>query len=225
MRHFWSIGPPILAILTLGLIVLAGCSGEEGVETVMEPEVEDSGFFPPQPQVIGAWLSVAWPLGPENPNNWTGWQESRTSGASGSFCGGTRSWTHSGADYMARDLNKSGWSDYGKNVYAGINGRVVQAISPNEWNHGYGGTVVVYDHSRRVALRFSHLSEVAVSHNQIVTFRTRIGKVGNSGNSTGPHLHPAAYENIDNFNGNDPVIPTLCDSEWYTCGTYFYCWQ
>ncbi|MDD5566961.1 MAG: M23 family metallopeptidase [Patescibacteria group bacterium] len=223
MKYFWSIAPPILAILTLGLIVLAGCSGEEGLETTFKPEVQVDSVFSPQPQAAGAWLSVAWPLGQENPNHWTGWQEPRTKGAPGSFCGGTRSWTHSGADYMARDLAKAGCS--GKNVYAGINGRVVQAISPGEWNHGYGGTVVVYDHNRRVALRFSHLSEVAVSYNQSVTFRTRIGKVGNTGYSTGPHLHLAAYENIDHFSGGDPVIPILCDSDWYTCGTYFYCWQ
>ncbi len=45
MRHFWSIGPPILAILTLGLIVLAGCSGEEGAESIVEPETIQSECF------------------------------------------------------------------------------------------------------------------------------------------------------------------------------------
>jgi murein DD-endopeptidase MepM/ murein hydrolase activator NlpD len=233
---------PFGALLLLIVAILFVAPGCDKSGSPVEPENQE--VFNPIPgseqnpwigddpsendKASGAWIAVAWPLKTQNPNDWTGWQGSRTSGGSGSYCGGRYSYTHSGADYMARDLNRIDGNDNGKDVFAGISGKVVQAVSPNEWNQGYGGTVVVYDHSRRVALRQTHLSEVAVSVGQNISYRTRVGKVGNSGNSSGPHLHLAAYENIDHFVNGDsarPVIPILCDSEWYTCGTYFYSWQ
>lgn len=220
---------PLLAFIAL----MAGCSGDKQVTAVEKQS--DFGSLPSdslmvEPQVVGAWITVAWPFGGgENPNNWVGWQGNSSGGIAGSFCSGSRNNTHAGADRMARDLSRAGCN--GVNIYAGIQGLVVQAVSNcqnvlSDCNGGYGNTVVIYDHSRRVALRYSHLSSVGVSVGQQVSIGSYLGQVGRSGKATGPHLHLAAYENIDHWHSypNNPVIPNLCDGEWYTCATYFYTW-
>lgn len=166
---------------------------------------------------IGAAIGIAWPFGRwENPYDWVGWTGSSSGGLYTQTGCGYRS-THSGADRLARDLSRSGC--YGVMTFAGFAGRIVRAGSDG----GYGNTVVIYDQARHLALRYSHLSYIAVSVGNRVIAGQYIGAVGNSGKSTGPHLHLAAYENVNDNNGN-PIIPTLCDSEYYTCGTYFYSW-
>lgn len=180
---------------------------------------------PPQPQQvpgtlsIGSWMSIAWPFGSDGPNNWSGDEGERTGGASGWFCGGTRNNTHSGADYYARDLNRNDGRDEGKPIYAGISGKVVIA----RYDGGYGNTVVIYDATRRQAIRYAHLAAMAVYAGQYVSLRQYIGTVGRTGFVSGPHLHLAGYTNIDHFYKNgDPVIPTLCDSDYYACAVYFF---
>lgn len=165
-------------------------------------------------------MGVAWPFGSwQKLSDWTGWDGSRTSGMGGSYCNGTRNSTHSGAEYNARDLNQKQGLDYGIVAYAGIAGKIMYA----GWQDGYGYTVVIYDKSRHVALRYAHLSVIAVSVNTQVSVGSYIGKTGNSGLSTGSHLHIVGYENINDNNSN-PIIPTLCDSDYYACAIYFYTW-
>ena len=168
---------------------------------------------------IGAWMSVAWPFGSsENPDNWYGDEGNRTSGAWIYLsCRRMCTWTHSGAEYYARDLNRDDGTDYGKKVYAGFSGRVIKAGDDG----GYGKTVVIYDSSRHVAIRYAHLSYISVRKGDWVNIRQYIGKVGNTGNSTGSHLHIVGYENINDNNGN-PIIPTLCDSNFFACAIYFH---
>lgn len=225
----------LLALFLTTLLVVACGDKDQGIITTTGPSETqpleltgdtnatqvDVESIEPGSYKRGAYISIAWPMGPgEAPSDWTGDTGHRTSGASGSYCGGTRSWTHSGADYYARDLNQSGWDDYKKKVYAGFHGRVVRA---RDMGDGYGKTVVIYDASRHVAIRYSHLYSIAVSKGQWVNIRQYIGRLGNSGNSTGPHLHLCAYENIDHFDDDGyPVIPNLCDSEYYCCAVYFF---
>jgi murein DD-endopeptidase MepM/ murein hydrolase activator NlpD len=147
-------------------------------------------------------LSVSWPF-----YNWSsssGWTD-YTTGVS----------THVGADKYSHDLSKSNCEGIG--IYAGMAGQVVQAIPPTSWNGGYGGTVVVYDWNRHVAIRYSHMKYINVTRGQWVSFRQYLGLLGHTGNATGPHLHITAYENIDHFSGGYPVIPTSHDSEHYFC--------
>src|SRR5690606_5079569 len=219
----------LLFVFTLFIFtpfVLSGC----GEEKVTEAETQnDFGSLPSdsslvEPQSIGAYTSIAWPFGSsQHPNNWSGVKNERTDGGMIDACGG-RINSHTGADYYARDLYCTNGPTAGKDVFAGFSGLVVKA----NWSDCYGNCVVIYDHSRRVAVRYAHLQSIAVTENQWVNIRQYIGKVGNTGcGSFNPHLHLVVYENINHFitrhgNPNWPVVPIVCDSDFYACQVYFF---
>ena len=74
---------------------------------------------------------------------------------------------------------------YGTPVYAARSGRVTMA----GWHEGYGNMVEV-KHVDGWSTRYGHLSKVYVKEGQWVQRgKTMLGRVGNSGLSTGPHLH------------------------------------
>ena len=57
------------------------------------------------------------------------------------------------------------------------------------WNNqGYGQFVIV-DHKIDYLTLYAHLSEILVQEGQVVAQGQPIGRVGSTGNSTGPHLH------------------------------------
>lgn len=65
-------------------------------------------------------------------------------------------------------------------------GKVVFAQTGD--NGGYGNRVIV-DHGGAVQTTYNHLSKIDVRVGQSVTLDTRIGLMGNTGNSRGSHLH------------------------------------
>lgn len=73
---------------------------------------------------------------------------------------------------------------YGNPVWAAGPGRVISA----GWNGGYGQMVAI-SHGNNVVTRYAHLSSINVKTGQIVNSRQFIGRVGTSGNTTGPNLH------------------------------------
>ncbi|MBI2482508.1 MAG: M23 family metallopeptidase [Candidatus Vogelbacteria bacterium] len=78
-------------------------------------------------------------------------------------------------------------SAYGAEVFAASAGTVIIARNGG-WNGGYGSYVVV-DHSNGVQTLYAHLSKVMVAQGQRVIQGQVVGALGNSGRSTGPHLH------------------------------------
>ncbi len=72
----------------------------------------------------------------------------------------------------------------GTTVFAADGGTVIFAGWSN-WGYGYS---IVIAHGRLMTL-YGHLDRVGVSCGQQVGKGTPIGTVGNSGNSSGPHLH------------------------------------
>ncbi len=82
---------------------------------------------------------------------------------------------HAGMDFSA---------NIGTPVYATGDGRVTEA----GWQSGYGNLIVV-DHGYGYVTWYAHLSKIDVRAGQKVIRGQVIGKVGNTGKSTGPHLH------------------------------------
>lgn len=75
----------------------------------------------------------------------------------------------------------------GTTVRAAADGTVIIAKSSG-YNGGYGQYIVI-NHNNGAQTLYAHLSSVAVSPGQTVSQGETIGKSGNSGRSTGPHLH------------------------------------
>jgi murein DD-endopeptidase MepM/ murein hydrolase activator NlpD len=72
----------------------------------------------------------------------------------------------------------------GTPILAAAKGQVETA----DWMGGYGLTVTV-NHSSAQQTLYAHMSEILVRPGQWVEPGTVIGRVGSTGNSTGPHLH------------------------------------
>lgn len=72
----------------------------------------------------------------------------------------------------------------GTPVLAAFAGKVAIA----DWMGGYGQSVVL-KHNETQETLYAHLSEILVQPGQQIEQGTVIGRVGSTGNSTGPHLH------------------------------------
>ncbi len=86
----------------------------------------------------------------------------------------------------------------GTAVKAAAGGTVLIARSGG-YNGGYG-TYVVIQHSNGVQSLYAHLSSISVSQGSYVSQGTLIGAVGNTGNSTGSHLHFELWGGVRNWN-------------------------
>lgn len=69
------------------------------------------------------------------------------------------------------------------------------------WQRGYGNVIKV-QHALGIETRYSHLSKIHVKQGQKVSRGARIGDMGNTGRSTGSHLH---YEVRVNGAAVDPM--------------------
>jgi murein DD-endopeptidase MepM/ murein hydrolase activator NlpD len=93
--------------------------------------------------------------------------------------GGTR--MHNGTDMAGA---------YGTPIHATAEGVVVHA----GWDSGYGRQVTIR-HDFGVETLYAHMSEIDVAVGQRVSRGDRIGAMGNSGRSTGTHLHYEVHLN------------------------------
>lgn len=75
----------------------------------------------------------------------------------------------------------------GTPVFASAEGEVISAKSSG-YNGGYGSMIII-SHGGNIQTVYGHLSAVKVSVGQHVSQGQVIGAVGNTGKSTGPHLH------------------------------------
>lgn len=73
---------------------------------------------------------------------------------------------------------------YGARINAAGDGTVIFA----GWYGAYGNTVIV-DHGNGFSTLYGHMSSIAVSTGQVVKAGQKVGNVGSTGWSTGPHLH------------------------------------
>lgn len=84
-------------------------------------------------------------------------------------------------------------------IYATHDGEVVHAHSSGTYNGGYGNAVFIK--KGNIETRYAHLNSTVVREGQFVKKGTLIGYMGNTGQSSGTHLH---YEY--RING-DPIDP------------------
>ena len=87
---------------------------------------------------------------------------------------------------------------YGSDVRCAAAGTVIFAGNKG----GYGNCVIV-SHGNGLATLYAHLSEILVRTNDVVKVNQVVAKSGNSGRSTGPHLHYEVHRNYT------PVNPKL----------------
>jgi murein DD-endopeptidase MepM/ murein hydrolase activator NlpD len=72
----------------------------------------------------------------------------------------------------------------GASIYATAPGKIVFA----GWRGRYGRTIEI-DHGHGIRTRYAHLRKILVKVGDEVDHRQKIGLVGSSGRSTGPHVH------------------------------------
>jgi murein DD-endopeptidase MepM/ murein hydrolase activator NlpD len=89
-------------------------------------------------------------------------------------------------------LDISGYNAYGKRIVAADGGVVYAVNATNSWGTGmfagYGYALII-DHGNGYRTLYAHCSQVIVKPGQRVSKGQTIAYVGNTGNSTGPHLH------------------------------------
>ncbi len=74
-------------------------------------------------------------------------------------------------------------------------------------NHPYAGLYIVIEHGDKYKTRFLHLSKALVRKGQTVSRGQKIALSGNSGRSTGPHLHYELHVNGRPVNAMTAPIP------------------
>lgn len=103
--------------------------------------------------------------------------------------------------YIHKGMDFSTWRS-GDPIVATANGQVVTV----GYDSGFGNYLII-KHKHGIYTRFAHLRTIRVKKGEFVTQRQIIGTVGNTGITTGPHLHyevhigsdvvdPAKYVNV-----------------------------
>ena len=83
----------------------------------------------------------------------------------------------------------------GNPIYAALDG----TVSATGYNVTYGNYVIISHHSGYQTM-YGHMATILTSRGKYVTTTTRIGTVGNTGQSTGPHVHFTVYKNRATIN-------------------------
>ena len=125
---------------------------------------------------------MMWPVpGYSNITSYYGWRWNKTD-------------YHTGIDISGGGIN-------GATIVAANSGRVAKVNTSYVPGKGYGIYVMI-DHGGGKVSLYGHCSAVLVSEGQSVVKGTPIAKVGNTGWSTGPHLH---FEVRENGNHTNPL--------------------
>jgi murein DD-endopeptidase MepM/ murein hydrolase activator NlpD len=138
--------------------------------------IELLGFLREQKSLLASTPTI-WPV--------KGWVTSEFGTRESPFSSGAE--LHKGLDIATR---------MGKEVVAAADGLVVEAAYRTD-----DGNIVKIDHGRGFATAYAHLSKIGVKQGTRIKRGDLIGYVGDSGRSTGSHLHYAVYIN------NVPVNP------------------
>lgn len=100
--------------------------------------------------------------------------------------GGSSVEGHKGLDFRGEIGSPIKSTAKGKVIFAGVKG-------------GYGKCVIV-QHENNLQTLYAHLSAIDVKEGEKVALGDRVGKLGNTGRSTGPHLHYEIIQNNEKIN-------------------------
>ena len=107
------------------------------------------------------------------------------------YQGGTFHWpVLGGGNYISQYFHYGHFgidiaADYGSEVRAAGAGTVIFA----GWKGNGGGYQVWISHGSNLYTTYNHMSAISVGYGQTVSEGDQVGRVGQSGNATGPHLH------------------------------------
>ena len=119
-----------------------------------------------------------------------------TLSASFAQAGGLWQSTHSGQDFAVAS---------GTNVVAAHGGTVVKAGGNGAGDGAAYGNAIVIKHGNGTYSQYAHLSRIDVKVGQVVSTGQHIALSGNTGNSTGPHLHFEIRTTANYGSAIDPV--------------------
>jgi murein DD-endopeptidase MepM/ murein hydrolase activator NlpD len=123
------------------------------------------------------------------------------------YSGGTLRWPVAGgyisqyfsSYHHAIDIAAS----YGTSVMAAAGGKVIWA----GWRNNCGGYQIWVDHGNGMSTGYYHLSAILVGAGSYVGRGQQIGRIGESGCATGPHLHFEVWVGGPMYNGGTQVNP------------------
>ncbi len=107
------------------------------------------------------------------------------------YQGGTLLWpVVGGGNYISQYFHYGHYgidiaADYGSEVRAAGDGTVIFA----GWKGNGGGYQVWISHGSNLYTTYNHMSAISVGYGQSVASGQQVGRIGQSGDATGPHLH------------------------------------
>ncbi|MEU6481105.1 M23 family metallopeptidase [Streptomyces sp. NPDC047017] len=118
----------------------------------------------------------------------------------------TASFDQGGSHWMHKHSGQDFAVPIGTDVSAAHGGTVVKA-GPNGGGDGpaYGNAIVV-KHANGLYSQYAHLSRIDVKVGQVVATGQHIAKSGNTGNTTGPHLHFEIRTTANYGSAVNPVV-------------------
>ena len=171
--------------------------GEDGVKSVSETVIYINGTETKREvlkeKVLKAPTSQIELIGTKEPppSVGTGNLVMPTSGSLSSRFGSRWGRNHNGIDVSA---------PVGTPIYAADNGTVTYS----QFNNGGYGYMIQIDHGNGIKTYYAHCSELLVNQGDVVAKGDLIAKVGNTGRSTGAHLH------FEVLRDGTPVDPMGC---------------
>ena len=128
--------------------------------------------------------------------SWVSPVKKYTKSASFAQAGGMWQSTHSGQDFAVPS---------GTDVMATHGGTVVKAGGNGAGDGPAYGNAIVIKHGNGTFSQYAHLSRIDVKIGQVVKTGQKIAKSGNTGNSSGPHLHFEIRKTANYGSAVDPV--------------------
>jgi murein DD-endopeptidase MepM/ murein hydrolase activator NlpD len=133
----------------------------------------------------------------------------RAAGGGSTYSGGTLRWPVAGG-YISQYFSSYHHAidiaaPSGTSVMASAYGKVIWA----GWRNNCGGYQIWVDHGNGMSTGYYHLSAILVGAGSYVGRGQQIGRVGESGCATGPHLHFEVWVGGPMYNGGTQVNPLL----------------